>query len=199
MGRKQIVTGILGICVGFVLGFFLARFLDQPAGAGGSLGASPAPGAGADMPEGHPPLEVVEKLQELQERARSHPEDKELRITLGNLYYDMGRFDAAVQWYEEALQLEPKNVNVRTDLATSYLYTGFADKAIELYRASLQIEPDHPQTLQNLGFAYFATERFSEAIETWQKLLDSHPEYPYADQIQKHIENAKAHLEGEHS
>ena len=196
MKHKQIV---LGIIIGFILGFFVQLILQEnqvsrlqprsPAGASDSSG----------LPEGHPPAEIMEKLNDLHERARANPRDREVRILLGNLYYDMGRFDAAIDWYEAVLQLEPGDVNVRTDLGTAYLYTGNSMKAIELYEHSLEIEPNHPQTLQNLGFAYFSVEKFDDAVQTWQTLLNTHPKYPHVTEIREQIQSAKARMREERS
>ena len=198
MSSKQIVTGVVGVIVGFILGFFVAQYVEQNRSAAPSSQA-PAAGQEARMPEGHPPPETIERLRELQQRAQANPQDPQVRIVLANLYYDMGRFDAAINWYEEVLNLDPSNVSVRTDLGTAYLYTGNPTKAIELYRKSLEIQPDHPQTLQNLGFAYFSSEKFQEAIQSWQQLLDTHPEYPHVQEIKKQMESARARLGGKAS
>ena len=199
MVRKQLVTGILGILIGFILGFFLAQYLERSRSVE-QPGKMEAEGENPSLfPEGHPPPEILEKLGVLQERARADPQDREIRIMLGNLYYDMGRFDAAITWYEEALGLDPTDVNVQTDLGTAHLYTGDAARAIQLYRSSLKAQPDHPQSLQNLGFAYLSTEKWEEAIQVWQKLIDTHPEYPHVEEIKKQMQNARAQLREESS
>ncbi len=196
MKHKQIV---LGIIIGFILGFFLQLFLQKDQ----ALRLQPRSSAGASdssrVPEGHPPAEIMGRLHDLQERARANPRDGEVRILLGNLYYDIGRFDAAIEWYEAALQQEPGDVNVRTDLGTAYLYTGNSMKAIALYENSLEIEPNHPQTLQNLGFAYLSVEKFDDAIQTWRTLLDTHPKYPHFTEIRKQIQSAKDRMQEERS
>ncbi|MBI4445169.1 MAG: tetratricopeptide repeat protein [Acidobacteria bacterium] len=192
MENKQIVTGIVGVVVGFILGFFVSLVVNQPQSA--SSPATGKAGESSQMPENHPPPEVMEQVRQLLAQTEKEPQNKEVRITLGNIYYDMGRFDAAITWYEQALALDQSNVNVRTDLGTSYLYTGNAGKAIEMYQKSLEIQPDHPQTLQNLGFAFFAAERFADAIQSWEKLLKEHPDYPHKEDIQKQIQDARSRL-----
>ena len=103
----------------------------------------------------------------------------------------MGRFDGAMQWYEEALSLMPDDVNVRTDLGTAYLYSGNPIKAVELYQRSLEIQPDHAQTLYNIGVTYLSTEKFPEALESLQKLLEFHPDHPDSEAIRLRIETIK--------
>lgn len=188
MNRKEIMTGIVGVAIGFILGFFISQYAQQPAGLPVSQTAS------SELPQDHPTPEEMEHLQHLLQQVEADPQDRQSRILLGNAYYDMGRYDAAVRWYEEALALDSDDVNVTTDLATSYLYMNNVDKAIETYKQSLNLNPDHPQTLQNLGIAYFYTGRYRDAIQHWERLVENNPEYPHVEEIKKQIEAARAHL-----
>ena len=196
MGRKQLVTGILGILIGFVVGFFLSQYLEQSSSNLQEKRQTGAEGT-SQLPEDHPPAEIVERLEALQERARANPQDHQIRVLLGNLYYDMGRFDGAITWYEEALSLDPTSVDVRTDLGTAYLYTGDTARALLMYQKTLEAQPDHPQTLQNMGFAYLSIQKLKDAIRVWQKLIEEHPEYPHVGEIEKEMEKAKAQLKEE--
>lgn len=195
MKNRLYAAGAAGIVVGFILGFFTAQFQKQ-ASAVAPLQQSGAPqNSQSGLPQDHPPAEVLEELGKLQKRAEEHPEDKQVRIVLGNSYYDMGRFDAAVSWYHQALELDPENLNVRTDLGTAQLYQGKVSEAIETYQHCLKVAPNHPQTLQNLGIAYFSSGNFASAIYTWEQLLSGHPQYPHKEEIKKQLENAKKHLQ----
>ncbi len=199
MKNRLYAAGAVGIVVGFILGFFTAQFQKQePVGAPIQQTGVPQ-SSQSGLPQDHPPAEVLEELGKLQKRAEEHPEDKQVRIVLGNSYYDMGRFDAAVSWYQQALKLDPENLNVRTDLGTAQLYQGKVSEAIETYQHCLKLDPHHPQTLQNLGIAYFSTGNFASAIDTWGKLLSDHPEYPHREEIRKQLENARKHLQEERS
>ena len=196
MQNKPRVAAATGVVIGFILGFFAAR-IHQEADV-----SEPAPQAqqtSSALPSDHPPPEVLEQLARLQEHARDHPEDAEVRIRLGNSYYDMNRFDAAAAWYVEALELDPGNVSVRTDLGTSQLYQGQVEAAIESYRKSLSLDPNHPQTLQNLGIAHFAADEFEAAIRIWQRLLVAHPEHHDKEKIEEFINNARERLNQEQS
>ena len=195
MQNKPRVAAATGVVIGFILGFFAARIQQE------ATVSEPAPQAQENpsgLPSDHPPPEVLEQLARLQEHARDHAEDKEVRIRLGNSYYDMKRWDAAAAWYTEALELDPDNVSVRTDLGTAQLYQGQVESAIASYEKSLSLDPDHPQTLENLGIAHFiGTGDFESAIRIWQRLLAAHPEYPRREQIEQHINNAREHLNQE--
>ena len=196
MQNKPRVAAATGVVIGFILGFFAARIQQE------ATVADPAPQAQEDastLPSDHPPAEVLEQLAKLQERAREDPEDKEVRILLGNSYYDMKRYDAAAVWYTEALELDPGNVSVRTDLGTSLLYQGQVELAIESYRKSLSLDPNHPQSLYNLGIAHFFSDEFESAIRIWQRLLAAHPDYPQKERVEELINTAREHLNQEQS
>jgi len=197
MHSKQLVTGAVGTVIGFILGFFTFQILVQdPSGVGEQGSATSAP-ASSQLPAEHPPVEVLEGLLELQSRAQTDLQDSQVRVTLGNSYYDMGRFDAAINWYEQALQLEPNDVNVRTDLGTAYLYSGNPIKAVDRYKRSLEIEPEHIQTLQNISVAYLSTGNYVEAIAHLEKLLESHPNYPERQEIEQQIESIRNRMLGD--
>lgn len=190
MKNKQIVTAVVGTLVGFILGFFISQiFVQAPAGMSAQQ-VAPTQGA-SQMPPDHPPAEVMEQLEELQKQAEADSQNGQVRVALGNAYYDIGRFDGAIQWYEEALLLVPDDVDVRTDLGTAYLYTGNPIKAVDLYQRSLEIQPDHAQTLYNIGVTYLSTGNFPEALENLQKLLEFHPDHPDHESVQQQIEHIK--------
>ena len=193
MKHKEIVTGVAGIVIGFVFGFFVSQISEQNDSVVPQQPSTVASSA-SSVPEDHPSPETLEKLRQLQTWAESNPEDSESRIVLGNFYYDMGRFDSAIQWYEGALALRPDDINVRTDLGTSYLYSGNAVRAVELYKESLKREPHHPQSLFNIGVAYSASGNLGEAITHWRQLLDSHPDHPHRQEIEERIKEAEAKL-----
>lgn len=187
VNRKQTVIGVVGIIVGFILGFFVAQGVTQPVqpGAGGQT---------AGLPSDHPSPEVMAQIEQLTNLAKQNPQDRQTRLKLGNFFYDMGRFDAAIPWYQEALALDPADVLASTDLGTCYLYIGNVSKALEQYQESLKIDPGHPQTLQNLGIAYFTAGEYGKAIDTWERLLKAHPDYPNAADVKSQLETARMHL-----
>lgn len=197
MGNKQITTGVVGIAIGLILGFFASQiFLQNPSRVSEQQPVASSQNS-SQLPAEHPPAEVMEKLTELQDWAQTHPQESQVRINLANTYYDMGRFDTAINWYEEALQLEPDNVDVRTDLGTAYLYTGNPIKAVERYKRSLEINPNHTQTLQNISVAYLSTGNYDNAIGHLERLLESHPNHPQREEIEQQIEYIKNQILGD--
>ncbi len=179
----------MGVLVGFIVGYFAGQLAQPP-------GAAVAHQQDDGLPSDHPSAELMARVQHLLEHARDDPHDRDARVQLADIFYDMQRFDAAIPWYEEALALDPSDVHVSTDLGTAYLYTGSLEKALERYRESLDLQPDHPQTLQNLGIAHFSTGDYQKAIDTWERLLRANPEYPHSADVVRQIDTARLHLTG---
>jgi cytochrome c-type biogenesis protein CcmH/NrfG len=173
--------------VGFILGYFVNEAVNGPRDA--------ASVASSALPENHPSPEVLQRLGELLEHVQNHPDDRESLVKLGNSFYDMGRFDAAIEWYEKAVTLDPSDVDVMTDLGTSYLYTGNREAALDRFRKSLEVDENHPQTLQNIGVAYFSAGEYKDAVGVWERLIDVHPDYIRAEEIREQINTAKLHIE----
>lgn len=185
MNDKRIVVGSVGTICGFIFGFFVAKATIAPA----PVPTQAAPQQG--LPENHPGAEVVELLQQLQQRADENPKDAQVRVVLGNAYYEMKRFDAAIRWYEAALALEPDNISTNTDLGTAYFYVGNPSKALDIFNKSLQLDPNHPQTLQNIGVVNISMGNTAAGLQAWQKLLETNPDYPQIDQIREQIKQVQ--------
>ena len=198
MKNKQVPAAIVGSLVGFVVGFFMGQGFVQPVTSVPSAQSLPGQSQPA-LPENHPSPEIIEQLQALEQRAGEHENDVQARVALGNAYYDMGRFDLAIGWYEEAIALDDQDPDMATDLGTAYFYSGNSEKAIDLFHHSLELEEDHPQTLQNLGWVQFQSENLEAAAEAWERLLRVHPDYEQIEAVKKQLETLKAQLQGAHS
>jgi tetratricopeptide (TPR) repeat protein len=64
------------------------------------------------MPSGHPPItgqesskELLAKIDAMKEELKARPRTLEIRVALGNLYYDNGRYLDAVDSYREAMEV----------------------------------------------------------------------------------------------
>lgn len=188
MNRQIIAIGISGVLIGFILGFFTARVLVEPAPAR-------IPAQAESLPGNHPGVEIMENVQKLTTQAEEEPENIEVRVELGNTFYDMGRYDVSVRWYREALDLNPGQALVSTDLGTSLLFLGKTEEAIAQYRHSLSVQPGHPQSMQNLGVAFFSLERYQEAMDVWNELLTVSPDYSEAGKIREQIAAAEERMQ----
>ncbi|MEE8583272.1 MAG: tetratricopeptide repeat protein [Acidobacteriota bacterium] len=191
MKNKQAVAGTVGVVTGFILGFFVSQFVAQNRLVNSAPPQGQARGQQGELPSDHPSTQLMEMMQRLLAQAQANPQDHEVRLVLGNAFYEMRRFPDAIRWYEEADSMAPGNINLLTDLGTSYFYSGQPQKALGLFAKSLAIDPTHPQTLHNLGVVHQSIHQHDQAIRAWEKLLDTHPDYPQATEIRDQIEKIR--------
>lgn len=179
MRRDLFITALIFTAVGFIAGVVYSRQT-----GGDALRAAPASGAVSPttdpaLPEGHPPLDLAQRWQTLQQQAEANPRDPKAALDLANFLYDMERWEEATVWYRRALELDPKNTDARTDLATCYYNLGRYDEAIAGYNQALKVERDKPQALYGLAMARLRGKQDTAgARQAYEQLRRSHPDFP---------------------
>lgn len=190
MSKRTISLLAIGIFVGLVGGFIFANSVNK--GSGKLAGTSDA---GSVEPVGHPdaapssgamPQDILAAIEQAKsepdnfdaqvkaagfyyqiqrydqaldflERAKQlKPDEREVAILRGNIYFDSGKYDQAEREYTSALAKNENDVNVRVDLGLTFIFRDKPDydRAIKEFRRSLEIDPKQPQALQNLAVAY---------------------------------------------
>jgi tetratricopeptide (TPR) repeat protein len=81
-------------------------------------------------------------LQLAQQATRVQPADSRLRVTLGNILWDLGELDAAKRAYGVALQRDPRSVQAHYNLGLLYESTGNPVAAAQELRRVLALHPD---------------------------------------------------------
>ena len=126
----------------------------------------------------------------LQEISKA-PQNDDLYVLLGDLYYGRDKHHRASQAYEQAIHLSKNNSRALNNLAWLYATTkqpGLRDpvRALELAERAVFIEQE-PHIFDTLAECYFANGRISEAIEAEQRalaLVGSERGY-YEEQLQR--------------
>ncbi len=193
MKQKRFAFLVVGALIGFVLGFFVGRL------ATSSTQVPTRSAEASNLPEGHPPVDFLERLRELEQHAAEHPEHVEVRVQIGNAYFEIQQYQMAATWYERALQLDPSNVDVNNNLGTALFGAREVDRSIEVLGRSLELQHDHPVALQNLGWVYFSTNRHGKAVDFWERLIRFHPNYENVEAVKEHLKTARSIVDGEHS
>jgi len=132
------------------------------------------------------------KAAPLLEKLKSDPNNPELIVGIGNVYYDAKQYPIAIDYYGRALKARPSDAAVRTDMATAYWYMGNADQAIVEFNLALHYAPNNPNTLFNLGVVMWRGKMDAAgAIADWEKLLAVNPNYVEKDKVEQLINEAK--------
>jgi tetratricopeptide (TPR) repeat protein len=147
-GPRLLVVGIICVAAGLIIGYLAGAGIGFNTGK--TIESAAAPAATTSSQAQAPkmdPAEFQAREANLKSILNSNPKDLNALIQLGNLYYDDGKFQEAVDYYGKALEIDPQNVDVRTDRGTCYWSLHQADAAIGEFQKALQVNPSHAQTL----------------------------------------------------
>ena len=174
---QAIVALLVGALVGFAAGYF--------AGGGGRPEAAGRAGPAA-APTG-------DRLADLTRAAERVPENSEVLMDLGNLYYDREDWDRAIAAYEKARRKAAKNPNLLSDLGAAHRNRGEFDLALAYFQKARENDPNHWQSLLNQVLVEAYDRKDAKSA---QRLLDElkkrYPQIPQLDRIQAQISGIRA-------
>lgn len=140
-------------------------------------------------------MDASQAIVKMEEILKSDPNNVELLIHLGDLYYNVHNPEKAVATYERALALDPKNPDVLTDCGSMYRELKNYDKCLAYYKQAAQISPQHYQSWFNMGITYRDDlKQYQKAIDAWNQLLANNPNSPNAAQVRDEIQKTRALL-----
>src|SRR5215207_7054150 len=182
--------GVAGMFFGVLVGWIIGS--QQGSQRALTPVAAPAAAQQNGAPSAPPPLDES-RATALKGTAQQNPADAASRVQLGNMYFDAGRFQEAVDWYEAALKVQPRDVSVSTDLGIAYYYMNQPDKALQQFDRSLAIAPRHAKTLLNIGIVRaFGKQDLKGAADAWQRVVAAAPGSEEARAAQQALEGVKS-------
>jgi tetratricopeptide (TPR) repeat protein len=217
MPRKDAIPSIawlllvVGLAVGGMVGYALHSAVgpraeeggapqgpaDIMAGASGDGGGSAAGGMGGmggGAPGGAPqsmPGPVMQMVAGYKATLMKNPKDAEALIGLGNLEFDSGQWQHAIDYYSRALEVDAKNADVRVDRAIAYHSSGQDDVAKkELLRVTRE-KPEHKNAWLNLGVVNNQMGDRAGARAAWEHYLELDPQGEHAATVRQEIEALK--------
>ena len=117
--------------------------------------------------------QLIEKV--LLKEIDKSPENPNLYLLLGDLYYENREFASVREAYEKAIELNPKSTHGLNNLA--WLYATCEDenvrdpaRALELAKRAAAIEAS-PHILDTLAESYYVNGRYEDAIEAAKRAL----------------------------
>jgi len=158
MSRENILFAIIGILLGFIVGFMFASSMSQKqasqqlsAASQGMPADHPAVGGGGQS--GSDPQAVRAEVSSSLEKARSEPNNFDAQIKAAQLYYQIQRYDQAIEFLLKANTLKPADYQTVVALGVTNLDAGHFETAEKWYRAAMKIKPDDTMVLAGLADA----------------------------------------------
>ncbi len=96
---------------------------------------------------------------------------------LGVIYYQLKKYDSAIEFIKKAVLLEPKYVDAHNNLGLVLQETGQLDEAIIYYQRAIHVNPSFAPAYYNLGFALYQQSKLNEAIKNYISALTLKPDF----------------------
>jgi tetratricopeptide (TPR) repeat protein len=179
MTRDNLLFAIIGVLLGFIIGFIFASTMSQRYAPGTTAPTASSQNLPADHPpiqgESQDPQQVFAQVQAGMAKARSEPNNFDAQVTAAKLEYQIQRYDQAVEFLLKANQLKPDNYEVIVMLGEANLEAGNYDQAEKWYKAALLRKPDDVGVLAGLAYMNLQKGDAKEAEKTIANLEKADP------------------------
>ena len=154
MNRENILFGVVGLLLGYVIAFHLVVHINQ---------TLPRDGTEA-LPEGHPSIasgaggdaQRAKAAAETAGRAAEEaPKDFDAQLKAADAYAQADSYEDAADFLVRANALRPDDYETIVRLGMAYSAASRFDEAERWYRAALERKPDDLDTRSALALSYF--------------------------------------------
>ncbi len=156
----------------------------------------PSPPAAAQASSDAGPAQIQAMVARLAQRLQTQADDPQGWRMLAKSYETLGRFNDAVQAYQNLLKHQAPTADILTDYAVTLGMSQGQTLAGEpelLIRQALQLAPQHAQALALSGSAAFEQGDYRRAVLQWNKLLAAiPPEAEMRASIERNVARAQS-------
>ncbi len=104
------------------------------------------------------------------------PNQPQVHIALGIVYYGSGAIENAVEEFEGAVRLQPLNDNPYRWLGQCHVKTGEMERAKECFEKAVAIRPGYWDNYNWLGIYYYTIGSYSKAAEQFRRVIKIQPD-----------------------
>ena len=159
--------------------------------------ASPTATAGQTLPADHPPVGAQNAVGDPQamraevtasiEKARKEPKNFDAQLKAAELYYQIQRYDQAIEFLLKANEINPTDYRTVAILGMVNLDAGHFDTAEKWYRAAMKMKQDDAMVLSGLAAAMLGkgdAKAAADAIAQLEKVDPNSEDLPkFRDQL----------------
>lgn len=180
--QKQIVTGVVCLIAGLMIGFFGANSLNR--NPSDRIAAGTAPTVASAVPPNSDPSRVQldsaqPDVQILIDQAANEPQNFVAQMKTGDMYAQIGRFEQAIEFYKRGLALKPDDPQANLVLANAYFDARQFENAGTQYARVLELTPDDINARADLGATFVERSEpdYAKAIAEFQTNLSQNPKH----------------------
>jgi tetratricopeptide (TPR) repeat protein len=177
MTKENLLFAIIGVLAGFMIGFFFANSVNKSSMSPVQTGMPQSAG----LPSGHPAIPggngggAIPEVQAAIEKAKQNPTDFDAQMKAAELYYQIQRFDGAVDFLKKANDLQPENYDVIVNLGNAYFDASRYEDAEKTYAKALVKKPDDLNVRTDLGLTFVFREdpNYDRGVQEFKRVLDA--------------------------
>jgi len=186
MNRENLLFAIIGLLLGFIVGFMFASSMIQ------KMAQTQRASASQNLPADHPPIgggqnggmdpaAMREQVTAQITKARNEPQNFDAQVQAANLFYQIQRYDQAIEFLLKANTLKPTDYETVANLGLVNLDAGHFDQAEKWYRAAIKMKADDERTAAGLAAATLGqgdAKAAADAIAQLEKLNPNSEDLP---------------------
>jgi len=180
--KSNILPGIAGLMVGFIVGMSIANWLNHPGGARRPQAMPPQTQNVSLSPD---PTKAVADQQIMEgaavtiRQAKNEPENFDAQLQAAEIYYQVGGYEQAIEFLQRANQLRPHSVEVMVALGNIDFIIGRYQEAEQWFTAVLKKHPNDINMRTNLGMTFLFREQpnLERALIEFRRSLNLNPRH----------------------
>lgn len=199
MTRDNLLFVIIGILLGFIVGFLFASNVIQREAATGAVARNqqvpadhPPIGADGTGAASQPPGQMQAEVTNALDKARKEPNNFEAQLKAAELYYQIQRYDDAIGYLIKANQLNPDDFETLANLGMVNMDAGHFETAERWYKAALVKKPDNVRVLDGYCFTLLQQGNAKAAEDAIAKLAKIDPTNQDLVQFREKLANLKS-------
>lgn len=131
----------------------------------------------------------------------AHPDDRAWLQAAARADMLEGKYDAAVESLQRALELEPHSPDLMSDLATAHFQRAQSEDrqedygaAFEYFSKALELQPENATALFNRAIVAEHQFLYRQALDDWEHYLKLDSSSPWAEEARSHAEAVRSKL-----
>jgi len=131
---------------------------------------------------------LTEQIELYEDKVREEPENPAWWAKLGELYFQGGDWDKALENFAKAVELDPQDVGLRIKLAIIYWHSGDIEAGIRQLDEALQLDPSHIAARFYKGILLSTVKgREEEAIAELEEVIRLDPDSELAQRARNRL------------
>jgi tetratricopeptide (TPR) repeat protein len=181
MNKENLLFGIIGLLAGLIIGFMFANSVNQNAV---KPVAATTLSQNQNVPPGHPEINPANaamqpEVQAAIDKAKAEPDNFEAQIKAAEVYYQIQKFDGAIEFLIQANKLKPEDYETIVNLGNAYFDAGKYNDAEKTYSAALVKKADDINVRTDLGLTFIFRDppNYDRAVQEFTRSLQSDPNH----------------------